>query len=120
MGNITRVSDAVKRADALKMADVAKRVQETSKNTENTQEHVPYECTVKMDSEVVTTNDFVCVFCKKNGDVSICYNTDALTLGMAFRMVGTAFLRAMSTLSPEEQKQIMDIVQPADVAFKQQ
>jgi hypothetical protein len=75
-------------------------------------------CTVKMDDEVKQSNDFVAILAHENGDASLFYQTDALTLGMAMKMVAKAFITEMNELSEEERSQIEAILGDAFVKEK--
>ena len=80
----------------------------------------PISCTVVMDGETHTSDDFVCVLSRDNGDASIFYNTDALTLGMAMKMVAKSFVEAMGQLPEEERQQVSEILGEAFVVDKEQ
>lgn len=67
-------------------------------------------CTVEMDGKVTKSSDFVAVLSKENGDTSIVYNTDALTLGMALRMVALAFTQCLNKCTDEEKAEIEEIL----------
>ena len=71
---------------------------------------MPLRCEVTMDGEGFVSDDFVCIKAKENGDTSIFYNTDALTLGMAIRMVTRAYVDAMKQLSEEEREQVLSVL----------
>lgn len=71
---------------------------------------MPLRCEVTMDGEGFVSDDFVCIMAKENGDTSIFYNTDALTLGMAIRMITRAYVDAMKQLSEEEREQVLSIL----------
>lgn len=72
-------------------------------------------CTVEMDGVTTRSDDFVAVLSKENGDASIFYNTDALTLGMAVKMVARSFVECMHKCSEEERNEISDILGTAFV-----
>lgn len=59
-----------------------------------------------MDGATRESQDFVAVLAKDNGDASLFYCTDALTLGMAMKMVAKAFITEMNEVSEEEREQI--------------
>lgn len=67
-------------------------------------------CSVVMDGEEHRSTDFVCVMSRENGNTSIFYNTDALTLGMAMKMVAKSFVEAMGQLSEEERSMVNEIL----------
>ena len=79
------------------------------------QTDTPALCTVYMDGNEHTSEDFVCVMARENGDASLFYNTDALTLGMAMKMVAKAFVDAMHQLSDEERQSIQEVLGDAYV-----
>lgn len=67
-------------------------------------------CTVNMDGNEHQSEDFVAVLAKDNGDASLFYQTDALTLGMAMKMVAKAFIVEMNELPDEQRSEIEDIL----------
>lgn len=67
-------------------------------------------CVVVMDGEVHQSGDFVAILSKDNSDASIFYNTDALTLGMAVKMVTRAFVQVMNDCTQEERDEVTDIL----------
>ena len=67
-------------------------------------------CSVVMDGEAHISNDFVAILSKKSGDTSIFYNTDALTLGLAIKMIAKQFVECLSHCSAEEQEEIRSIL----------
>jgi len=71
---------------------------------------LPDACTVRMDGALYESDDFVAILSKKNGDTSIFYNTDALTLGMAFKLVAKEFVKCVEQCSPSEQQEIKAIL----------
>lgn len=75
-------------------------------------------CTVEMDGKTTTSDDFVAILSKENGDASIFYNTDALTLGMAMKMVARAFVECMDKCPEKERGEITEILGAAFVADK--
>ena len=81
---------------------------------------MPVKCTVLMDGLMHESDDFVCVMAKENGDASIFYNTDALTLGMAMKMVAKSFVEAMHQLSEEERESVQEVLNDAAVYDKPQ
>lgn len=67
-------------------------------------------CEVTMDGKTSVSDDFVCVLAHENGDAGIFYNTDALTLGMAMRMITRAFVKSMEDIPEEDRKEVADIL----------
>ena len=75
-------------------------------------------CTVEMDGKTTSSDDFVAILSKDNGDASIFYNTDALTLGMAMKMVARAFVECMDKCPEKEREEITEILGAAFAADK--
>lgn len=71
---------------------------------------LPDTCTVRMDGNLHESQDFVTILSKENGDASIFYNTDALTLGMAMKMVAKEFVICISQCTLAEQQEIQAIL----------
>lgn len=70
-------------------------------------------CTIEMDGTVTKSNDFVAVIVKEDDTHSISYNTDALTLGLAFRLLAATYAECLNNCSPEEREQIKAILEGA-------
>lgn len=69
-------------------------------------------CTVEMDGEVSSSGDFVAILARDDGDASIYYNTDAITLGMSMKMIARAFVRSMNELTEDEQNMVRRVLGP--------
>lgn len=69
---------------------------------------LPDVCTVRFEDELAYSNDFVAILAKEDGDITIYYNTDALTLGIAFKLVFSEFIKYLHKCSEEEQELILD------------
>lgn len=90
-------------------------------NNTNTNENLnPILCTVQMDGKTTTSDDFVAILSKENGDASIFYNTDALTLGMAMKMIARAFVECMNDCTEQERHEITGVLGAAFVADKEE
>jgi hypothetical protein len=63
-------------------------------------------CKVVLEGVEYESADFVAVLAKENGDASIIYNTDTLTLGMAVKMITREFVMCMNACSKEDQIEI--------------
>ena len=77
--------------------------------------NMPDNCQILMDGELTSSNDFVAVLARDNGDASIYYNTDALTLGMAVKLIAKEFVRCVSECTPSEQQEIEAVLGDAFV-----
>lgn len=75
-------------------------------------------CTIEMDGKVNSSEDFVAVLGRENGDASLFYNTDALTLGMAIRLLSAAYLEALEQLSEEERSMVEETLGDAFIFNK--
>lgn len=82
-------------------------------------ENVPT-CTVEMDGETRQSNDFVCVMSGDNGDASLFYYTDALSLGMSMKLIAKAFVETLQQLTEEERQSINEVLGDAFVFDKPQ
>lgn len=78
----------------------------------------PIVCEVTMEGKTHASEDFVAILSRDNGDASIFYNTDALTLGMSMKMVAKAFVDTMAQLSEEERAEIQEVLGEAFVYDK--
>ena len=67
-------------------------------------------CTVAMDGDVKQSTDFIAILHKSNGDASIMYNTDALSIGMAVKMLAKVYVDALSKCSDDERRDIEAIL----------
>lgn len=67
-------------------------------------------CTVVMDGEACGSNDFIAVLNMNDGESTVYYNTDALSLGMAAKMIIRQFNEALSKCSEDERKEINAIL----------
>lgn len=67
-------------------------------------------CEVVMNGEGFVSDDFVAILSREDGSASIFYNTDALTLGMAMKMVAKSFVEAMGQLTYEERQNIQEVL----------
>lgn len=67
-------------------------------------------CAVQMDGREHQSEDFVAILSKNNGDASLFYQTDALTLGMALKMVAKAFITEMNELPEDQRDEIENIL----------
>lgn len=63
-------------------------------------------CAVNMGGEEHASEDFVCVLARENGDASLFYNTDAITIGMAMRMLARALVDMLNNMSEEERESV--------------
>lgn len=67
-------------------------------------------CTVVMDEECRESTDFVAVLAKEDGGSTLFYNTDAMTLGIACKMLTHEFMKEMAKLPEEDQEDIFRIL----------
>lgn len=67
-------------------------------------------CKVELDGDTFQAAEFVAVLSKENGDLSIAYNADALTLGKAASLILNAFVDCLRECSAETVEEIADIL----------
>lgn len=77
-------------------------------------------CTVVLDGVPQESTDFVAVLSKDNGDASIYFNTDVLTLGMAIKLIAKEFTRCLQECTEEERTEIGAILGDAFVCDKEE
>lgn len=63
-------------------------------------------CAVAMDGDVKQSTDFIAILHKSNGDASIMYNTDTLSIGMAVKMLAKVYVDSLSKCSDDERREI--------------
>lgn len=76
-------------------------------------------CTVTMDGEVNHSSDFIAILHKNNGDASILYNTDALSIGMAVKMLARQYIEELGKCSEEDRREIEELLGEA-LAFNKE
>jgi len=67
-------------------------------------------CTVILEGEVRESDDFVAILSAESGNTTIMYQTDALTLGMALKLIAKAFVENMSILNDEQRNSITEVL----------
>lgn len=95
-----------RRQDAGYTSDVSYR----SQSVEEVLREPEPSCMVMMDDTMESTNDFVAVLAKDDGGVALRYNTDALTMGMAAKILNERYHRMLDELDEEIQAEIKDVV----------
>lgn len=63
-------------------------------------------CIVTNGSQIDSSSDFIAILHKANGDATVSYNTDAVSLGMAVRTLAMYFVEATKNLTDEERAQL--------------
>lgn len=74
---------------------------------------LPDTCMVHMDERLYDSADFITVLAKEDGKVSLYYNTDALTLGMALQMIAHVYTKEIAKVSAEDRREIEEVLGPA-------
>lgn len=69
-------------------------------------------CEVRIDNEVIKSEDFVAVVADEKVGAKMAYHTDALTLGMAVQMIASAYHEVLAQLPEEEQKLVVETLFP--------
>jgi dimeric dUTPase (all-alpha-NTP-PPase superfamily) len=68
-------------------------------------------CTVGMDGETYTGEDFIAIITKADGDHSMFYNTDPVTIGIAIKMLTERFDALMQEYSDDDRRAICEVLQ---------
>ena len=71
---------------------------------------VPNNCTVFLDGEPVSSEDFVAIIGKEGGDIGIYYDTDTLTLGLAIKLIAAEYVKCLKECTPTERQQIASVL----------
>ena len=98
-----------RRQDAGYTAEVSYHEQDTAEVTDNAS------CMVMMDGEVLQSNDFVALFPKETGGMSIMYHTDVLTLGFAVKVLLREYVEALSNESAENAEEVGKLLSMLDL-----
>lgn len=98
-----------RRQDAGYTADVMYRDQSVEDVMGYTNDYV--HCTVEMDGETYEGKDFVAIITKEDGNHSMFYNTDPVTIGIAIKMLTERFDAMMKEYSEEDRREICEVLQ---------
>lgn len=71
---------------------------------------LPENCIVRMDGVLHESKDFVAFLAKEDGDLSLYYSTDTLTIGMAMKLIVSAYVRCLRECTFEERREIVEIL----------
>ena len=71
---------------------------------------MPDVCTVRLGEDLKTSKDFIAILSDEEGKATVYYQTDALTLGMAIKLVSAEFVRCMNDCTQEERDKITAIL----------
>lgn len=69
-----------------------------------------YKCVVEHSGTREESDDYIAVLCSKDGAHSLWYNTDALSLGIAYKMLLNAFNDELKKCSDEDAKEVISIL----------
>lgn len=69
-----------------------------------------YKCEVVADNERNESTDFIAVLAKEDGNAQIFYNTDALTVGIAIKLLTNEYVKMMQDLDEKERYEILEIL----------
>lgn len=79
---------------------------------------LPDTCTIRLGEDLKKSEDFVAVLSSKDGPMVVYYSTDALTLGLAIKLISAAFVGCMNECTQEERDSITGILGDAFVVGK--
>lgn len=69
-------------------------------------------CELRIDNEVIKSEDFVAVVADDEVGAKMVFNADPLTLGMAVQMIAQAYHESLEQLPEEKQKLVVDALFP--------
>ena len=67
-------------------------------------------CVVCMDNTTETSDDFIALLYRPNGNVALRYNTDVLSMGMAIRLLANAYANMLKDCTEEERAEVESII----------
>ena len=67
-------------------------------------------CVVDMDGETHRSTDFVAVMTDSDGEVTMYYNTDVITLGQTIQMLASRFEELMNELPEDTRAEVMEVL----------
>lgn len=94
-----------RRQDAGYTADVSYREQ----GVDEVMNNEPM-CTIAMDGELHGSSDFVALTYSPNGEATLHYNTDAVSLGIAIKMIAQKYEEILSSYPIETQEEIREVL----------
>ena len=71
---------------------------------------LPDICSVRVEGKPYSSTDFVAVLADETGDAAVLYNTDAMTLGMALKLISKEFIECLSQCTEEERREVRAIL----------
>ena len=94
-----------RRQDEGYTADVSYRDQSvedvmTDKNT----------CVVEMNGNAHISTDFIAILCTPDGETTMHYNTDVVTMGMAIQMISRRYAEHLALLPEETQNAVREVL----------
>lgn len=67
-------------------------------------------CTVKEQKVVYASDEYVTILGRKDGSATLHYHADAMTLGIAYKLISTAFKQSLEELPLKDSMEILDIL----------
>ena len=74
-------------------------------------------CVISMDGTTERSDDFIAIINNTDGTTSLRYNTDALSMGMAVKLVAKAYVEMLSNCSTKEREEIESVI--GEVGYKE-
>ena len=69
-----------------------------------------YVCEVTADGVKEQATDFIALMAKEDGNLGIYYNTDALTMGMAIKLLTGQYVKMIQELDEKERYEVLEIL----------
>lgn len=67
-------------------------------------------CSIMFEEKVQVSDDFIAILSDESGNASIFYHTDAMTMGMAIKLVAHEYIRLLKELPDSDQAAIVGIL----------
>ena len=67
-------------------------------------------CTVSLNGEITSSDDFVAILASPDGDVQFLYDTDAMTMGQAAKLCALHFVTIWEDITGPERREIMELL----------
>lgn len=63
-------------------------------------------CRIVVDGMDYISNDYICILGHPDGDATFIYNTDAVTVGLALKVLNKVYYELLEAMSPEEREEV--------------
>ncbi len=67
-------------------------------------------CVVEMNGKAYISTDFIAILCTPDGETTLHYNTDVVTMGMAIQMISRRYAEHLASLPEETQNAVREVL----------